>query len=248
MLTSNQLIKLAEELENPENPALEKVEEDEELDKVAESLVRAASYLRMAADEMAEIEPDVEGFTEEKLEQIAALAEAFSESDDELLQKQASMLDDLLITLGSPKNAFLFSEAKDGDRIAELKKKYNDTAEELREKNKISEALKEVEKSEVYKQPKDGRPLQYSLSTRTCINHPGASLQRIAEGQVRCSLGGEVMDYNEGFTTEKGVKIPGATVQEQGIMDGQNSFTAFDTDTRASRMGFNQDQGSGNTP
>lgn len=234
MLTKIQLLKLAEELENPENETLIAAEEHDLLDKVAFSFMRAADALREVAEDMAAFEPEPEAITAQKLDEIAAVAEAFEESGDELLMKQAAVLDDLLVTLASPKNAYLFSTADHDDRIEQLKKKYNETREKQLEDNKIAEAVKDTEKSPVYK---EYRPNEAPLSQRSCPEHPGVPVSRSGENKVVCSLDHKEYDYNDGFSTMKGNKVPGSNVQNQ--QEGEsNTFTTFDT--RALRMGFSQ--------
>jgi hypothetical protein len=237
MLTANQLIKLAEELENPDNEALISVEHDDVLlDKVAASFIKAADALRNVAEDMAALEPTPEAFTPEKLDEIAAIAEAFSDSDDELLQKQASVLDDLLITLAAPQNAYRMAKQAGEDRIEQLKKKYKDTLETQHKMNRITEAVEAVKNSPVYK---EYRPLESSLSTRTCPNHFGVSLYRIGENTMKCPLGGEEISWEEGFTTERGNKVPGVSVQEQHMNDGHNTFSTFNN--REERMSGQKD-------
>ncbi len=231
--TRAQLLKLAELFESPENETLALVE-DEMLDKVAAVFIQAAESLREVAEVMATFEPAPEALTSQKLDEIAAVAEAFAESDDELLQKQAAVLDDFLFTLGSPTNAFLFSTADHDDRIEQLKKKYTETREKQQKDNKISEAVKDIEKSEVYK---EYRVMEQPLSTRYCPDHAGQSTHRVGEHTVRCALDGKTYNWDEGFTTQKGNKVPGSTVQEQNASDQHNTFTTFDS--RATRMGYN---------
>lgn len=237
-VNANNLISLAEQFENPDNNILVSVENDGELlDKVSVAFVRAAEALREVAEITAILEPGPEPITEQKLEEMAAVAEAFAESDDEILQKQAAVLDDILFTLASPKNAFLFSNgANDGDRIEQLKKKYNETREKQLEWNKVSEAVKEIEKSPVYK---EYRTLEQPLSTRTCIDHPGVSVHRIGEHTVRCPLDGKTYNWDEGFETQKGNKVPGGDVANQSSFDqGTHNFSTFDS--RSTRMGYSQ--------
>lgn len=233
-LTKTQLLKLAEDLEDPENETLVAAEKNDLLDKIAFSFMKAADALREAAEDMAAFEPAPEALTAQKLDEIAAVAEAFAESDDELLQKQAAVLDDFLITIASPTNAFLFSTADHDDRIEQLKKKYTETREKQQKDNKISEAVKEIEKSEVYK---EYRVMEQPLSTRYCPDHAGQSTHRVGEHTVRCALDGKTYNWDEGFTTQKGNKVPGSTVQEQNANDQHNTFTTFDS--RATRMGYN---------
>lgn len=237
-IRKNHLLKMAEAFENPDNEALIAVECDEELlSSVAFSFAKAAEALREVAEITAAFESAPEAMTEQKLEEMAAVAEAFAESDDPLLQKQAAVLDDILFSLASPQNALLFSNAAEDhdDRIEQLKKKYTETREKQQKWNHIAEAVKDIEKSPVYK---EYRPNEAPLSTRYCPDHSGISTHRVGEHTVRCPLDGKTYNWDEGYSTLKGNKVPGTTVQEQNATDQHNTFTTFDS--RSTRMGFSQ--------
>jgi hypothetical protein len=79
--------------------------------------------------------------------------------------------------------------------------------------------------------------MEEPLSTRYCPDHAGVSTYRVGEHTVRCALDGKSYNWDEGFTTQKGNKVPGSTVQEQNASDHHNTFTTFDS--RATRMGYN---------
>lgn len=230
------LLKLAETLENPENETLIAVENDEEaLNRVATVFSKAAEALRDVADEIMAAETqsvNLQAITEQDLEQMAAIAESFAESDDELLQKQASVLDNILFALASPVNRGLLTIAKEDDRIEELKKKYKEVGEQQKESDKISEAVEAIEKSDVYK---PYRSLEQGLSTRYCPIHSGVSLKRIGENKYACSLDNKEFDFSEGFEGVNG-KVPGSSVNHQGDFD-QNSSNFTSLDSRANRMG-----------
>lgn len=225
-ITKNQLIKMAEELENPDNVDLIAAEENDTLlEKTAISFSIVSNSLRKLAEQIEIIEDTSNDFTPEKLDQIAAVAESFADSDDELLQKQASVLDNLLITLAAPKNAWLLSTAEaEDDKTDQLKKKYKDIAEKLKEVNLID--VKAVEASPVYKEPEQR---DHTLSTRMCPNHPGVSLHRVSDGVFRCPLDGKEICWEAGYEDIKGNKVPGGSISNQFIFDRPNSFTAFDS-------------------
>jgi hypothetical protein len=172
------------------------------------------------------------GLTAEKLEEIAAVAAAFDESGDELLQKQANVLDEILLTLSAPKDyAFNFKKAED-DRLDILKKKYKEPKDEQDQVNKVSESLDAIKKSPVYK---EYRPMEAPLSSRTCVDHPGAQLARVGENTWQCSLDHKVYNYDVGFTTLKGDKVPGGTVTEQTPKYHDEGHQMFDS--RPQRLG-----------
>lgn len=225
--TRDKLLKMAAELENPDHEALVAVENDEGLlNLVAASFVGAADALREAAETMAMVEMPAEPFTARRLDEIAALAESFEASGDSLLMKQASMLDDLLITLASPVGREIMKKSED-DRIEQLKKKYKNVLEKQHEMNRIPDAVAAVEKSLVYQTYK---PLERGLSQRNCPDHAGIPTYRVGENTVKCSLDGKVYNWNEGFETINGGKVPGVDIQNQHDADFNDpSFNTFDT-------------------
>ena len=233
MKIANLLKIFASNLENEDNEALLLSEMTEEaMPIVAEALVRAANILKEAAEMIEVNNLDTPVVTAESLDEMAALAEAFDASDDDLLQKQASVLDEILMTIGAPKNGIsMYSEAET-TRIEELKKKYQDKQEKSRENSMMAEAVDAIKKSPYMKQY---RPLEAPLQTRYCPDHPGAPIARLAEYQYQCSLDGKVFDFENGFKTEKGNEVPGTSVENQTknlYSEPHNEF-----DTRESRLG-----------
>ncbi len=94
-------------LESPNNEALMLAEyHPESLQIVAENLVLAAALLKTAAEEVREVEPLPESLiTNDSIEDIANLAAALDSSGDPNLKKQASVLDELLLSIAAPPNA-----------------------------------------------------------------------------------------------------------------------------------------------
>ena len=107
MRIAEMLKAVASWLESPHNEALLLAEYDENCSSiVAENCVLAAALLRNAAEEVDLIEPPEESnITPESLEQLANIATAFDASGDPELKKQASVIDELLLTIASPPNA-----------------------------------------------------------------------------------------------------------------------------------------------
>ena len=69
-------------------------------EKVATAIAAASTLLESVADDMdenAEFQ-----ITAEQLDELVAVASAFDESNDPLLKKQASVLDDLLLSIAAP--------------------------------------------------------------------------------------------------------------------------------------------------
>lgn len=220
-------------LEDPENALLVDAETDDAcLTAVASALVKAAEVLKAGAVEVSDVEP-ASALTPEALDEMAAVAQAFDESDDELLKKQASVLDEILLTLSAPKNAIHEHKKAEDDRIEQLKKKYKDTKEQQDENIKVSDALKALEKSPYYK---EYRPLEAPLSTRTCPDHPGALIARVGEHTWQCMLDKKIYNYDVGFTTMQGNKVPGGNVESQTPMQWDQGNMVFDS--RESRLGI----------
>jgi hypothetical protein len=223
MKLSEKLLTVAAWLESTENDLIVSTSNDEHLTIVANALVKASEALQDGAEEISKTEEGI--ITPESLDEMAALATAFDESDDEMLKKQASVLDEILITLAAPKNAIAEAKKAEDDRIEQLKKKYNDVKPQLDEVNRVAEAEKALEKSPKFQEAKiHDQP----LSTRTCRRHPGAQLQRIGERQFKCLLDGEVYNYEEYGSVAN--QIPLSHDVGRNVFDTQS-------DTRSDRLG-----------
>lgn len=153
------------------------------------------------------------------LDEIANIAEAFDKSGDNELQKQARVLDELLLAIASPK-----------DTIARIKKAYEDDLNKLREeyreksiKNNYEDPREELHESyaadylasAVDKEVKKYRPLEAPLSTRYVPDAPGVQAVRIADGVYQDPITGKIYNYQAGYTTNKGNKVPGGGVEFQ---------------------------------
>lgn len=235
MRTAELLNAMANWLASPNNEAMLLAEADEKcMQVVAESCVLAAELLRKAADEVDVLEPPTESLiTPESIAETAALATALDESGDPQLQKMASVLDELLLTVAAPPVAERRAAAN--DRAEELRKKYQGTYEKLREYNKIADVEKAIDKSNM---TKDYRILEAPLSTRYCPDHPGAQIARVGEHVYQCELDKKVYNFETGFELNNGSKVPGGDVaqQTQGL---DIPFHAI-FDTREGRLGYNK--------
>src|SRR5580692_1765982 len=120
---SEKLRIVAEWLESEENDLIVSAGGDEGcLDVVADAFVSAADIIRTASEYVAKEEPAVELPSDGELDDIAAVAAAFDESEDEMLQKQAQVLDGVLAVLSAVN---LSSDVYDEDaRLEEIKAKY----------------------------------------------------------------------------------------------------------------------------
>lgn len=175
------------------------------------------------------------------LETLAGLATEFDKSGDPILMKQAEVLDEILLTIGAQKSKINELKSNQDNEINRLKAVIAEATKENKdlysfvkayhEKNNDAEgAKKALEKIKNY------RPMEASLSTRTCPDHPGTSVIHIGEDTYQCSLDKAIYNYQAGFTTMNGNKIPGGSVsnQTQQMLDMPNEFTAFNT--REQRM------------
>lgn len=234
MKLSDKLLIVAGWLESAENDLLVSAEANEQcLEVVAKALVAAAEAVYTGAEEIEKLEPKSEGLTSEKLDEMAAIAQAFDESEDELLQKQASVLDEILLTIAVPKNAVAEAKKAADDRIEELKKKYKDTKSKQDEMNKVSDSLEKIQKAPMYKKY---RVLEAPLSTRYCPSHFGVSVARVGEHKYQCPLDGKIYDYESGFVDLDGNKTPGGSVSEQTKVPQQTAGEVI-FDTRNQRLG-----------
>jgi hypothetical protein len=228
MRISEMLNAIASWLESPNNEAILLAEYDDEcLKVVAESCVQAAALLKITAETVEDIEPPEESkLTPESLDGLVQIATAFDASGDPELKKQASVIDELLLTIASPPNALSSIKEAEDKKIDELQRKYKKPSEELERLNKVSDSLKAIEKSQM---TKDMRPLEGSLSTRTCPDHHGCQMARIGEDEFQCNIDKKIYDFKNGFTLNDGTKIPGGDVSLQTTTLDIPYFTLFDT-------------------
>jgi hypothetical protein len=237
MRISELLNAMASWLESPNNEALQLSEYHEESMKVvAESCVLAAALLKKAADEVSDLEPPAESkITPESIEEIAALAAALDASGDPALVKQASVLDELLLTIAAPPGSASEKQAAEDYRIEELRKKYEMPREELRKMEKTTEAEKRIKDSGYTKEYKI---LEAPLSTRYCPDHPGAQISRVGEHVWQCELDKKSYNFETGFELANGSRVPGGDVAQQ--TQGMNTPFHAIFDTREGRLGSNR--------
>jgi hypothetical protein len=233
MRIAEMLQAIASWLEDPNNEALLIAEYDENcLEVVASSCIEAASLLRKAADTVDLIEPEQEStITPESIETLAEIAKTFDESGDPGLMAQASVIDELILTIATPPKSFAQKRAAEDKKIEYLKEKYENPAKQLREDNKISEAEKAIKESKMT----EATILEGSLSTRSCPDHPGAQMARKGDHLWQCEMDKKTYNYQAGFELANGMKVPGGDVANQTKMETPESHAIFDT--RESRLG-----------
>jgi hypothetical protein len=180
--------------------------------------------------------------TPESLTEIAAIASEFDKTGDVLLVKQAAVLDEILLTIGAQRDAITSAKKAQDDEISRLKSlaaekeknketsPYTIAKQQHDKENRVDEGKKALDGIKEY------RPMEAPLNTRTCPDHPGAQMARIAEHTYQCSLDKAIYNYESGYTTMKGNKVPGGDVsnQTQSLYDRPTEFTSFDT--RESRL------------
>lgn len=225
---------IASWLESPDNEALLLAEYDEECSKiVAENCVLAASLLKNAAEQVDTIEPPEEShLTPQSLEGLANIANAFDASGDADLKKQASVIDELLLTIASPPNALAMRKDLEDNRLVELRKKYEQPREKLEDSNKIADSKKALEKS---KMTKKYNILEAPLSTRYCPDHAGVQIARVGEHMWQCEMDKKTYDFETGFDLSNGDKVPGGDVSNQTQNLNVPTHALFDT--REGRLG-----------
>lgn len=237
MRISEMLNAMASWLENPNNEALLLAEYDEKCLKiVAESCVQAAQALKKASAEVDAIEPPAESnLTPESIEGLAQIANAFDSSGDIELKKQASVIDELLLTIANPKNALAERQDLQENRIADLKAKYENPTKELAESNKIADSQKAIDKSQMTKQY---RVMEAPLTTRYCPDHAGVQIARVGEHMWQCELDKKSYNFETGFELNNGSRVPGGDVANQTQSVEIPYHAIFDT--REGRLGTNR--------
>ena len=232
MRISEMLIAIAEWLESSNNEAVMLAEYDDKcLEVVAQSCVDAAVSLRKAASQVDELEPQEESsITPEALDELKTLADALDASGNEKLIRQASVIDELLLTIASPPGLKRNKLAESEREIDSIREEYkaNKTLDKL---NHIAEAEKAIDSSNM---TKDYRILEAPLNTRYCPDHPGQMMIRVKDREFQCGLDKKVYNFSEGFKLENGDKVPGGDVSMQTKFDNHSMNTVFDS--RESRI------------
>ena len=210
------------------------------LEKVSTAIVAASTLLEQVADDMDENASF--SITPDQLNEIAALASAFDESKDPLLKKQASVLDELLLSIASPKNAVAMTRKATEDEVNRLReerrKARREEAYEAPRKAHAEMNNAEAVAKAVEQQVKRYVPLEAPLQTRYPPDRPGGQMTRITDHVYQDIDTGIIYDYKAGYTTQKGNKIPGGSVENQTrqLGDYRNQGSSL-FETRESLMG-----------
>ncbi len=222
-------------LEDPDNEIYSLLEEHEpSVEIAAKACVACAAILKKATLDI----QIVSGIEEQKedmgtaLEKLRALADEFDNSGDPTLIKKANLLDEILLTVAADIEEQARFQARMGRKIEDIKKRSQDMKEA---KTATESASKSSEPASVT----HGRTYEEneaSLSTRYCPDHPGVQVLRKGDGVIQCSLDGKTYDFNEGFTTAKGNKVPGASVDRQTDLDTHMSNPLASEQTRETRL------------
>lgn len=239
---------LAKELSDPNNEILVLADEhnDEELLRtVAFALGEAAAKLGSVAlvveDVMVEkIANHSTQITSQSIDEIAALAEEFDASNDEFLQRQASVLDQVLLNMGVKLTHDSVAKRAQEDEMSRLRTEHKDKSQERSFEFPSEQHERDIMGAEAAKAIKESikeyRPLETSLSTRYCPDHPGTSIMRVGDYTYQCPLDKKMYPWREGFTTMKGNKVPGTDVQSQTQALGDRKLEEMHFTTREGRL------------
>jgi hypothetical protein len=245
-----QIASLTESLLDAENEILvwaEETDNNKVLAHAANVLVKAARALEEVSaltEKKLDYEMSVEAGSihPRDIESLAALAAEFDASDDEFLQKQAAVIDQLLINFAQ-KGLKSEAESAEEKELAKLRAKYRAESSDECYKGPREEHEKDIKAAEAVKaikdQVKEYRPLETALSTRYCPDHPGSQVRRVGDNVYQCALDKKIYNYKEGFTTEKGNKVPGTDVANQTQNLGDRKLEEMSFSTRENRLNAN---------
>ena len=199
-------------LDNPDNEVYALLEFDEDsLNITAKACTLASAILQKAALDL-QVVSGIEDTNKysfdmaDALDGLNSLASEFEISNNPDLVKKASLLEDILLTISSSvEEQSKFKQAIQ-KKIEDIKKKSKQANSVIKVESAESKSSTDNEKG------KELRPLQSTLSTRSCPDHPGVMLVRISDGLCYCPLNGKQYDFAAGYTTEKGNKVPGTSV------------------------------------
>lgn len=159
----------------------------------------------------------------EDLEAIASLADTLD--SDESTKKIAGVLDKILLSYAFPPGTDDLQKSNFLKKIEMAKQAKLSTPEQLEEKFLKKELTSDNEeiKKIILDKVKSYKPLEFPLQTRSCPDHPGASMTRVEEGVFQCSLDKKLYDYKNGFTLLNGSKVPGGDVSAQSEVPYHNA-------------------------
>jgi hypothetical protein len=191
-----------------------------------------SNYVNSIARSTVELEKLAESVenqvTPDMLENIVSIANSLDNSEDPRLKKQALILDDLLITITAQmkNHEAEMNRLREKHRTESRENLYTEPKKSLDRQNLIGKAREAVDN-----QLKVYDPLEAPLQTRYSPDMPGTPTTRIADGVYQDVITGKVYNYRSGYTTNKGNKIPGTSVENQipDIDNYQQSRSIFET-------------------
>jgi hypothetical protein len=203
----------------------EETNDPELLEVVAETEVLVAELYKTAAEKVQAKLAAVPTLDAQEIAEIAALATEFDASGDEMLIRQAAVLDRILVLAAGT------SDDREAWRHEDILRVRSVQPEEKAKEIHKDEMEKAVKEAETVKEAKEFRMMEAPLSTHTCPDHPGAQLGRIADGVYQCAMDKQVYNYRTGFKTMKGNIIPGGDVanQTQALYNLPQEHMSFDT-------------------
>ncbi len=219
--------------------AAEETGNDALLQAVSELLLRTEAVVAEGLNKIAS-KFDTNELTMAEVEEIAVMAQVLdtqaAEEGDDLLKKQASVLDQILLNFAQEKTP----KAARDEEIERLRSEYRAKSLEEAYKKPTEEHERDIRAAEsaklIGKSIKEFRPLEHTLSIRTCPEHPGAQMSRVADGIYQCSMDKSIYNWNAGFTTQKGNKVPGGQVTEQTQALGDRALEQMHFSTRESAL------------
>ena len=149
MTVANGLRKLAQQLQDEADLVLEEAESSQPLfELVADVIASAVVHLEKTADVIEDKEPMI---TSEIIETVAVLADALDQTGDELLQKKASQLDALLMTMSARKEAIAEARHQSDAELARLRDKYRSQNKDEIYNTRTRSHLDEMNKKKAHK-------------------------------------------------------------------------------------------------
>lgn len=209
MQISDKLLKIAKQLEESSDELLAAAETNPKAFGVlASGIAESALALERTANDLRE---EV-SLSEEDIEEIVTASQVL---DDYGLTRSAEAIDNLLSAYVLQKQAQERTLEQLGKMRAEYHAKmmdpyYRDVKAALDSQNRVEQVRKAVKQ-----QVKRFEPLEAALSTRYSPDMPGVQLIRISDSVYQCPYTGKMYDYKAGYTTNKGNKIPGTSVEHQ---------------------------------
>jgi hypothetical protein len=219
-ITSSNVV---EYLQSADNDLLISIDHDD--DKMVEvaSLLAMASELICLASDIVDDTTD-EHIASELIEDLASIASAFDASEDEMLIKKASVLDELLFSVAADKTLLLQNKIAATQKLKDLRDKFRSskkelsTRQKLRKMNHSDEMEKRVESSGVLDADKRATPMRHALDARTCPDHAGTQLKHIDDGVWQCTLDEKIYNFKDGFTLYNGEKVSGGSIANTNIL------------------------------